>query len=196
LFGEHSVVYGYKALAVSLKNLRTSIKASLIQEERLIMFTSKFNIDISIKELKKKINFGDNLEIDKPEFNLEVFNAIKEEIKNETKDEYLAINATLYIFLNLARFSKKNVKGIKIEMTTNIPIGAGLGSSGSFSSVLASALFILFDLFDEDIKFKESLVKFEETDFKYCNSEQALGLINKWAFLVEKNISWITFGHR
>jgi mevalonate kinase len=98
LFGEHSVVYGFKAIAVSLKNMRTIVKASLLDEEVLDMETPKFSIKIPINKLKK-IKF-DNLDLNNPKFDASVLNLIKQEIIN---DRDMATLATIFLFMYLLK---------------------------------------------------------------------------------------------
>jgi len=97
----------------------------------------------------------------------------------------LAVNATLFVFLYLCQFSKDYKGGLKLEVTTNLPIGAGLGSSGSFSSVLVTSLFCLLNLFEEESKFIENLSNLENSNLKYSTSEKELEVLNKWAYLIE-----------
>lgn len=63
---------------------------------------------------------------------------------------------------------------------SQIPVGAGLGSSASFSVCLAASLLYLFDIFPQKpVADADEKLKFTQDNFE---------LINKWAFIAEKVI--------
>jgi mevalonate kinase len=77
------------------------------------------------------------------------------------------------MIISLRKFLSWSVlKQIKIEISTAIPIGSGLGSSGSFAVCLASTFLILANKID--LKNHPNLTRDD------------LNLINKYAFFIEK----------
>lgn len=90
----------------------------------------------------------------------------------------LQINDTC-IMLSMTFFRRK--QGVELVGKSDLPIGAGLGSSASFSSCLAAAFLTLFD-------FIQTPECSENGSNKGIWSKQDLELINKWAFFGEKII--------
>jgi mevalonate kinase len=180
LHGEHSVVYGKKAIAVSV-GLLTKITATLIQEKE---FRAKFD-DVSINsaiplDLLQKLK--DEL---RPDFRYADLNAneqipiwadvqaaigkfcdanvllgpIDETLKNSQKIAFESL-----LFLYLAIFEE--AVGLSITVETELPVGAGLGSSASFAVALVGGLLVA-----------AGRIPSEKLDYD---------LINRWAFVSEK----------
>lgn len=78
-------------------------------------------------------------------------------------------------------FFFRRKQGVKLVGKSDLPIGAGLGSSASFSSCLAAGFLTLFD-------FIQTPECSENGSNKGIWSKQDLELINKWAYFGEKII--------
>lgn len=140
LCGEHAVVYGKKALACSI-DLRTRVNLTHTVQ-------SSFQIYI-LNEL---------VDIDEAQF---------EQLKTSSsvKSQFLQVIGLLLVNLDV---KWNNLIGYKVEIDTELPISAGLGSSASLSVCLAT-LFLLVT--------------------RKINPEEIndnLELINKHAFDIEK----------
>ncbi|KAF0985176.1 hypothetical protein FDP41_000215 [Naegleria fowleri] len=107
-------------------------------------------------------------------------------------NKMISIVSVLYVYLLLLllqddtrmRFlnSPKDYS-IRIDLSsTNLPIGAGLGSSASFSVCLVSAFLLLFK------KISVSSIQYHNSDKKQEKNTVELELINKWAYFVEQLI--------
>lgn len=84
-------------------------------------------------------------------------------------------NIKIYFYL-----SQRKQIGVDIVGQSNLPIGAGLGSSASFSACLSAGLLTLFGFVQRpECSEKESMGFW---------SKQDLELINKWAYFGEKII--------
>lgn len=78
-------------------------------------------------------------------------------------------------------FFSRGKQGVELVGKSDLPIGAGLGSSASFSSCLAAGFLTLFD-------FIQTPKCSENGSNKGIWSKQELELINKWAYFGEKII--------
>jgi mevalonate kinase len=85
-----------------------------------------------------------------------------------------ALMAFFYLVMSLATPLKERT-GFKISTRSFLPVGAGLGSSASYSVVLATALLIVFDYIPVDFASSANSASYFET-------------INRYAFKAEQVI--------
>ncbi len=69
-----------------------------------------------------------------------------------------------------------------VHVTSNLPVGAGLGSSASYSVCLATGLLLALG----HIPIPNSIEG--NTDSSFSGSSTSMNLINRWAFQAEKVI--------
>ncbi|XP_033641472.1 mevalonate kinase-like [Asterias rubens] len=182
LHGEHAVVYGKTALASSL-NLRTRLKLS----QTNIKDTASFSLpDIGL-ELKWRLDDLNEIFVEflKREASLDIgpptvsqFDKMKEftKISEEGSAKDLAVLAVLYLYVailgsnNVIRFP-----AIEVQITSELPTGAGLGSSAAFSVCLSAAF----------LTQAGSIIPVEGSN---SWKQEDLDLINQWAFEAERII--------
>ena len=212
LFGEHAVVYGKKAVATALSDLRTKVILSVDEthpghvdfyapsvgidhEAKVDMEEVKSVVkDYSIPSMMMDTSGGNGMEsmygeAFKP--NREVVEALlklarkvyypKEDVRrdgngtpSESDPKVISVVAVLYLILLLDPELKI---GIRVELSNNnLPIGAGLGSSASFSVCLVAAVLMLL----RPNLMNHQLINTED--------ETTLEHINRWAYFVESLI--------
>lgn len=176
LHGEHAVVYGKAALASSL-SLRTYLHLKKIMGEKISLNLPNLGVLKSwnvgdLTACKQKIS-------DLPENPtgevIQCINSLPGVDIDNTDNKELATVVFLYLFLILGKDSKL-LPSVDVYVKSDLPVGAGLGSSASFCTCLASALLSVFGHIDEADKLTG----------QWSSSE--LDLINKWAFEGEKII--------
>ncbi|KAK3777977.1 hypothetical protein RRG08_038773 [Elysia crispata] len=183
LHGEHAVVYGKAAIAGSL-DLRFHLNLTCTNDFKVALALPDIGISKTVElaalqsKIKKFINFES---FRNPVAATEdVIAALKELLHVEpdcTDTKQLAVVAFLYIYA-IIFINKSEPPSISVEMKSEIPVGAGLGSSAAFSVSLSSALLQLAGVtFSE--KVSDDLSTWSSTD---------LDIINKYAFLGEKMI--------
>ncbi|KAK2185913.1 hypothetical protein NP493_217g03026 [Ridgeia piscesae] len=183
LHGEHAVVYGKRALAASL-NLRTFLRITSNSSHQVSLRLPDIGVSVtwSLGELQETFTlpFCDPMNPVPPSADLlaqvKKFAGIESDTVN-TKQ--LAVVTFLYLFLSISA-THKNIPSLTIEVASNLPTGAGLGSSAAFSTCLASSLLQHRRLTSVALQVdKSNTATWSDKDIK---------LINQWAFIGEKVI--------
>uniref|UniRef100_A0AAV2MR94 Gypsy retrotransposon integrase-like protein 1 n=1 Tax=Knipowitschia caucasica TaxID=637954 RepID=A0AAV2MR94_KNICA len=181
LHGEHAVVHGKVALAVSL-NLRTYLRLKATTDGKVHINLP--NIDTflcwDLTELKLLVpDYGGKKE-EGNLLNSELVECLREfvGVKNGNMDtSNMATLAFLYVYISM--FGTSELPGLNVTVWSELPTGAGLGSSAAFSVCLAAALLCASGGITAPLK------EWENTS-RWCQEE--LELINSWAFQGEKII--------
>ncbi|KAG9261540.1 mevalonate kinase [Astyanax mexicanus] len=185
LHGEHAVVHGKVALAVSL-NLRTYLR--LLSTTSGEVTINLPNIDTfltwDVTELQPLLS---DLTVDSSVDNDLDLNLVKKLreftgiAEGSTDTRSMAVLAFLYIYLSV--FSDADVlPSLSVCVWSELPTGAGLGSSAAFSVCLSAALLSA----GEQISTPLSSQQQQQNTARWTDAE--LELINKWAFQGEKII--------
>lgn len=104
--------------------------------------------------------------------------------KNQKNVVFKALTAIIYLFsaleINNAKSTNsipKLLKGITLDFKSEIPTGAGLGSSASYGVCIA-AMFYIYSILHSKPEFLKNSIELESKDF--------YNAISSWAFLSER----------
>ncbi|KAL8574237.1 hypothetical protein ACOMHN_065780 [Nucella lapillus] len=197
LHGEHSVVYGKVAVASSL-NLRCFLRASFHNDNTLVLDLPDVDIHRrwSLSHLQSEVlphleirNESDGTPSPPSEKSLQVLRQFAgiQNVAIESKD--LAVIAFLYLYCCTCGKTQP-LPQIHIRLISQLPVGAGLGSSAAFSVCLATVLLQISHRISplENPADPQGDGDLCETWSTHGWSESDGLLINKWAFLGEKII--------
>ncbi|XP_041793561.1 mevalonate kinase [Chelmon rostratus] len=175
LHGEHAVVHGKVALAVSL-NLRTYLRLKATNTGKVCINLP--NIDTflcwDLFELKQLVPYLSGKREEVKRLDAELVRRLREfvAIPNGNLDTCnMATLSFLYMYLSL--FGSGELPSLTVSVWSELPTGAGLGSSAAYSVCLASALLCASGAIPAPLK------EWEHTA-RWCQED--LELINSWAF--------------
>ncbi|XP_033747950.1 mevalonate kinase-like isoform X1 [Pecten maximus] len=187
LHGEHAVVYGKKALAASL-NLRTYMSVTKRGDNLINLHFPDIELKLSLPcGIDVSGNNTKNGDVTSP---IPASDDVIETLKklsgldvDASQSQTLAVVSFLYVYTEISKASKSPLPGIDVGVQSELPIGAGLGSSASYSVCLAAALLQLGSHINES-KFSSNT----ETDTLYQSSwtHNETELIKKWSYISEK----------
>lgn len=175
LHGEHAVVHGKAALAVSL-NLRTYLKLKATNDGKVCVNLPNINSFLcwDLTDLKLLVPDPCGKKEEGKLLNAELIKRLHEfvEVKNGHLDtSTMATLAFLYIYISLFRSSE--LPSLTVTVWSELPTGAGLGSSAAFSVCLAAALLCASGAIPAPLRESEHTAR-------WCQED--LELINSWAF--------------
>ncbi|XP_077417687.1 mevalonate kinase [Vanacampus margaritifer] len=172
LHGEHAVVHGKVALAVSL-NLRTYLKLTATNSRKVCINLP--NIDTFLcwdaSELKQLRPYSRGKQEEVKRLDAELVKRLREFIgvaNGNLDTTNMATLAFLYIYISL--FGSGELPSVTISVWSELPTGAGLGSSAAYSVCLAAALLCASGAIPAPLKHTA----------RWCQED--LELINSWAF--------------
>ncbi|XP_061672607.1 mevalonate kinase [Syngnathoides biaculeatus] len=175
LHGEHAVVHGKVALAVSL-NLRTYLKLKATNTGKVCVNLP--NIDTflcwDVCELKRLIPPSCEQPEDVKRLDAAFVKRLRKfvGVANENSDTSdMATLAFLYMYLTL--FASGEPPSLTLSVWSELPTGAGLGSSAAYSVCLAAAMLCASGAIPAPLK---------EWDYTAGWCQEDLELINSWAF--------------
>ncbi|KAF7687718.1 mevalonate kinase [Silurus meridionalis] len=176
LHGEHAVVHGKVALAVSL-NLRTYLRLQLTSTAEVSI--SLPNIDTflcwDVSVLKPLLSHREGECRSSTELDTELVRKLREFIAitdGSTDTRSMAVLAFLYTYLCV--FSQSQVlPSLKVCVWSELPTGAGLGSSAAYSVCVSAALLTARGTISSPLTQSQETARW---------TEQELEIINNWAF--------------
>lgn len=175
LHGEHAVVHGKVALAVSL-NLRTYLQLKATNTGKVCINLPNINTFRcwGLSELKQFFPriCGQREEVKR--LDAELVRRLREfvGVANGNLDTCsMAILSFLYIYLSL--FGTGELPSLTVSVWSELPTGAGLGSSAAYSVCVAAALLCASGAIPPPLK------EWDHTA-RWCQED--LELINSWAF--------------
>ncbi|KAM4578429.1 mevalonate kinase isoform 1-T1 [Fundulus diaphanus] len=182
LHGEHAVVHGKVALAVSL-NLRTYLQLKVSSDGKVSINLPNIDTFVcwELSELKNLTSCLSDKKEEVQRLDSELVKRLHEFIgvtNGNLDSSTTATLAFLYIYLSL--FGSGEMPSLTVSVWSELPTGAGLGSSAAYSVCLAAALLCASG------KIPTPLKEWEHTGSRWCQED--LELINSWAFQGEKII--------
>ncbi|KAJ4953735.1 hypothetical protein NE237_030567 [Protea cynaroides] len=185
LSGEHSVVHGSTAVAAAI-DLYTQVTLRLLSDsesgEGLLKLQLKdmgFEFSWSIRRIKEMLPDLNTSHPSQPMAcspeSLKSLDALVEEqnIPEAKVGLDAGISALLWLYISI-----QGLKPATVIVTSDLPLGSGLGSSAAFCVALSGALLALSDVTKLDLS-PQGWLSFGESE---------LELVNKWAFEGEKII--------
>lgn len=170
LHGEHSVVYGKVSLAASV-DLRTTLTWEALTNDavELHLHDLGFSTSWTTKQIKA-VQLSPSVDID----------AFKIFLGTQDVSDVAVTAAWAFVYLYQSIYGESLVPG-KFTLKSDIPVGAGLGSSASYCTVLATAMLITSGVIEP-----EAIARPEAQS---CESNMSrikcLGMISNWAYEAE-----------
>eukprot|EP00003_Mantamonas_plastica_P004453 TRINITY_DN1353_c0_g1_i1.p2 TRINITY_DN1353_c0_g1~~TRINITY_DN1353_c0_g1_i1.p2 ORF type:complete len:450 (+),score=151.11 TRINITY_DN1353_c0_g1_i1:942-2291(+) len=174
LFGEHAVVYGKKSLAASA-GLRTTVNVSGdVEDDKVVV--QIVNLDRTfawpVSELAK---IAENFVLPHPSSVTAATQEQIEAIEQFVKDDiHHGVTALLFMYLTITSSVDNIGAPYKFVINSELPIGAGMGSSASFMVSVVAALLATNGVYK--CGGCKGCIKGDDI----C--EKQLGLINDWAY--------------
>ncbi|XP_049722289.1 mevalonate kinase [Elephas maximus indicus] len=181
LHGEHAVVHGKVALAVAL-NLRTFLRLQPHSNGKVGL--SLPNIGVKRDWDVARFQLLDTSFLEQDDITAPIPEQVEKlkEVAGFPEDcainERLAVLAFLYLYLSICR-KQRTLPSLDIMVWSELPTGAGLGSSAAYSVCLAAALLTACEEIPNPLRDGDGISRWTEKD---------LELINKWAFRGERVI--------
>ncbi|KAM4808058.1 mevalonate kinase [Rhinophrynus dorsalis] len=180
LHGEHAVVHGKVALAVGL-NLRTFLRVRPRKDNTVLINLPNIGTKLSwnVTQLQSLLlTFqADKREPTSPSpEQLEVLKTFAGFSDGSKDTESLAVLSLLYLYLSI---SGRELPSVDIVVWSQLPTGAGLGSSAAYCVCVAAALLTYCGRIIDPMEEGTGTSRWTQAD---------LDLINHWAFQGEKII--------
>ncbi|XP_063313149.1 mevalonate kinase isoform X2 [Pelobates fuscus] len=181
LHGEHAVVHGKVALAVSL-NLRTFLRMRPCSNDTVLINLPNINTKRSwgisdLQSLLPAFQLDSEHEPTSPSpESLHILKTFAGFAEGSTDTESLAVLAFLYLYLCICG---KDSPCIEMTVWSQLPTGAGLGSSAAYSVCVAASLLTFCGRIADPGNESSEASRWTKPE---------LDLINRWAFQGEKVI--------
>ncbi|XP_046859616.1 mevalonate kinase-like isoform X2 [Xenia sp. Carnegie-2017] len=167
LHGEHAVVYGKASLAASV-DLRTNLTWERLDGSRVDLDFQDLEcfMSWSIEEIK-------NIQLS-PDVDMDTFKAFLGS-SDVSPVALMAIRTFIYLYQSIYGQMQSFVPG-KFNLKSEVPVGAGLGSSAAYCTVLATTMLITSGILEP------SAIMMPMQD---CCANECLKTISDWAYKAE-----------
>lgn len=150
LFGEHSVVFGKPALAASI-NKRTTLVFETKNSDVLDLDFSMLNLTLSlplkeVQEILQKFTL-ENSNLVNQDYQIAFNERLIDSVDNFQlleRSQKLSIFCFFYLLYRFSNATQVPMRGFRIAVSSDLTVGAGTGSSASFSVCMAAALYHYF----------------------------------------------------
>ncbi|XP_057183676.1 mevalonate kinase isoform X1 [Triplophysa rosa] len=182
LHGEHAVVHGKVALAVSL-NLRTYLRLQSTSNGKVCLNLPNIDTFLSweitalqplLDCCREHVDLKQELDDDLLK-RLRAYTGIADA---STDTRSMAVLAFLYMYLSVFG-EAESLASITVSVWSELPTGAGLGSSAAYNVCLAAALLSARGIIPSPLTPQQDSARW---------SKEEMELINRWAFMGEKII--------
>nr|XP_055054648.1 mevalonate kinase isoform X2 [Misgurnus anguillicaudatus] len=179
LHGEHAVVHGKVALAVSL-NLRTYLRLQSTSDAKVCINLPNIDTFLSweITTLQPLLTGCEDLKQELDADFLKRLRAFTGISDDSTDTRSMAVLAFLYMYLSVFA-EAESLASITVSVWSELPTGAGLGSSAAYNVCLAAALLSARGIISSPLTTQQESARW---------SKEEMELINRWAFMGEKII--------
>ncbi|XP_056313491.1 mevalonate kinase isoform X1 [Danio aesculapii] len=180
LHGEHSVVHGKVALAVSV-NLRTYLRLQSTSSGEVCINLPNIDTFLSweITALQPLLAGSKAEQRDPKELDANLLKKLREftGISDDSTDtRSMAVLAFLYMYLTVFA---ESLASITVTVWSELPTGAGLGSSAAYNVCLSAALLSARGNISPPLMAQQEAARWSKNEME---------LINRWAFMGEKII--------
>lgn len=183
LHGEHAVVHGKVALAMAL-NLRTFLRLQPQSNGKVDLNLPNVGIKLAwdVAQLQQLdmcfLESGDSWPAPSPE-QVEKLKEVGGFTKSSADTKNLAVLSFLYLYLSISR-KQRALPSLNVTVWSELPPGAGLGSSAAYSVCLAAGLLTACGDISNPLQAGQAMSN------RWAAAE--LELINRWALQSERII--------
>ncbi|XP_034547332.1 mevalonate kinase [Notolabrus celidotus] len=177
LHGEHAVVHGKVALAVSL-NLRTYSRVKATTTGTVCINLPNINTFLcwDLSELKQLIPCSGGKKEEGKLLDAELVGKLRDFVgatNGNSETSTMATLSFLYIYISLFRSSE--LPSLTLTVWSELPTGAGLGSSAAYSVCLAAALLCASGAIPTPLKEWDPTARWCQEDLELINSRAFQG---------------------